>query len=1206
MVNVALNAYKMARIVTYEDQAAAEAYPDKGIVAGDSLSDILVKLYYLEPFCTFAAIHKDVDMHVFFDDIQVAARGTRRVVLRNLKAAAKTLKGLISDDLKAVLAIEKATVTATCPKLADLVREGIGAEGGPPVRVAQFLGVDNLLGRRRRVLGKKSKLNQRLTAALARKGRLRRLAMGTTVGAVKIFTAGVQPAAAYGSDVLGVSNTELGKLQSVALASMRPATRGRSRAALFAVKGDPTWSPATAPVQRWAAELWWTQFPRNKAVPCLSIQELNSAMAAAKARPARNWGQVRGAVDAAILSLKRIGWRFKDAANIITDQNVCIPLLQTGPKLFKKQLRDGVQRMWQRKLGESLKKEGWDGARVCTDPAAALGRSAWASHNPLAAFHAVKAFCGGCWTKDRAAKSGYVLPDLLCPLCNEATDTLEHRIFDCKKAAHVRSKFWDTIKKVDARKDLGPLFKTRGIWAHPADACPLPPASGGMDFEWNAAVPEQDRVVDNLGGNLVFVDGSASRHPVVDMRRASWAVAYYDDQGHVQATITGPVWQHLPQTPQSAEYTATVAAIQTMHRDTHLVGDCLGVVRAAQKLKQDLTPMGVHAGLMSDAADPNKIRFLASASWMPSHLTVAENASDKDKLWNEANSYADKLAGDKRLAIEDEIGQDVLKDAADMSKLVTANLRMIGSILSLWPPLPRAVERWNAGPRSRLMLVHDWKHAAARNHWRCAECGIYSPQPLSKGPPTKAGPCRPGRLQERILQAERADHKIDVVYIEGVQTHYCSICGAHGTWLWRKLLGRCAGKPRSQPVRWWLEEACRGGAALRSPPKAKKKAKPKKTMDPFTLIDASPPSRQPTDPLRNNVAASVEDRARWSKPVWGRGCNPEWDSEMDKVSVRKLRVDSQRPDDRRAMTVAQPAPASPTLLLPPASKDSEDDITCIRCSATVLASDDACAQCGLLRAAQQEVSDTVPLSAVTEASTAATSTASTPVLKSALKKDKTRKTKHVKLDPAPRTIIVATYRDIDLWWKASQLTGAPKRPQTSAPASSPTAPHRKVGRPRRIDAAIHPCGSGTGAGENAPAVAPLQVHTWHGGTLVPPPFLTSHFSLNPDTSCPDHDGGKRELSNEQRARLERSRLEASAKREAKQCIQRDVVDGVRRHSILGSDSSAASGVGTLSSPVPSVVVATCGTPAHSRVPTNAEERMVRLAARIRAKEARGD
>ena len=44
IVDVALAAYKMARKITFEGQIAEEAYPGCGIVAGDSLSDVLVKL----------------------------------------------------------------------------------------------------------------------------------------------------------------------------------------------------------------------------------------------------------------------------------------------------------------------------------------------------------------------------------------------------------------------------------------------------------------------------------------------------------------------------------------------------------------------------------------------------------------------------------------------------------------------------------------------------------------------------------------------------------------------------------------------------------------------------------------------------------------------------------------------------------------------------------------------------------------------------------------------------------------------------------------------------------------------------------------------------------------------------------------------------------------------------------------------------------
>ena len=209
----------------------------------DSLSDVIVKLYYMEPLRIFQAMHPEVDLQVFFDDMQMTARGSRKHVIKVLKNAATTLKKFITDEMGAVLAADKASVTATCPKLADLLRDAIGKDAGPRTRVAQFLGIDSLLGRRRGVLGKTSQIRARINSAVLRKVRLKRLAQGMPKGSSSIFTSGVQPAATYGADVLGLSDSELAKLQAVALSSMKPATKGRSKAAVFAVKGDPHGTP---------------------------------------------------------------------------------------------------------------------------------------------------------------------------------------------------------------------------------------------------------------------------------------------------------------------------------------------------------------------------------------------------------------------------------------------------------------------------------------------------------------------------------------------------------------------------------------------------------------------------------------------------------------------------------------------------------------------------------------------------------------------------------------------------------------------------------------------------------------------------------------------------------------------------------------------------------------------------------------------------
>ena len=74
VVDAAIGAYRMARILTYEGQASEEHFPAQGIVAGDSLSDVLVKLYYLEAFDDFVALHPGIELDVYFDDIQLAQK----------------------------------------------------------------------------------------------------------------------------------------------------------------------------------------------------------------------------------------------------------------------------------------------------------------------------------------------------------------------------------------------------------------------------------------------------------------------------------------------------------------------------------------------------------------------------------------------------------------------------------------------------------------------------------------------------------------------------------------------------------------------------------------------------------------------------------------------------------------------------------------------------------------------------------------------------------------------------------------------------------------------------------------------------------------------------------------------------------------------------------------------------------------------------
>jgi len=983
LVDITINAYRMARVVTYEGRPAADVYPSRGIVAGDSLSDVLVKLYYLETLDEFAVANPSVGLEVYFDDLQISARGPARLVQKTLPEAASNLKKCIEVDLQATLAIDKATLTASSQDLLCNLREAIGAPAGPVVEVAQFLGVDSQLGRCRRKVFRKSKLKQRISTVAARRPRLRRLRSGTGKGAVKIFTTGVLSAASYGAETMGISNKDLDVLQKAAADAMPPLPRGRSRSALFTAMGDPTWRVAVAPAIRWAQEVWAAESKSKSAATKISIPQLKAAWhVASKAWP-KNWGGSRGAVDATHLSLKRIGWSFDGPLHYVTDRGAKIPLEDTSPKLLASMLREGVQRSWHRKFARSLTKAGWKGSRVCPGPVASLLRSTWASKNPKQAHAVLKAFTGATWTKERAAEAGYKIDDLTCALCGKARDTLQHRVCDCPMVDGIRRKHTDAFKFIKATAPNDPHRAFRGIWGHPADATPLPAESGGTVITWGDAVPPEDRDVGKLGGHYVFTDGSASRHPVSELRRAAWGLVFINPDESVQASVRGPVWRHLPQTPQAGEYLGTVAAIQMMKRPTRMVGDCLGVVNATRQLLASPDPGGVHGGLLRDAVRQNKAANVVDVSWMPSHQTLKDNATQNEAFMHAGNKRADTEAGDARQDAEAEAGTDRLLEAQAEADGIKKCLKAVGAVLAEWPPLARECGRLEAAPRGTLSVTHEWSYVNERRYWRCRACGTFCARSFEEGPPPKAPPCRPGRSTERAIEAMRLGHNLEEITIAGVPTVYCRSCGVHGSWQWRCLLKPCLCKPANAQAAAWLERAYHGVSPPLQQANLKKsaKARPRRSQVKAGLRPKKPPL--PQNPLRNATTASAEDRARWmlidatttltEAPTAGAG-------------LSRNPVPSETPAPNQCLKKPLKTPhAALRSLLPPQYLDDDDEaeITCHICQAVVLASDDACSQCGLKRA----ISDPCIAQDLSTASAAADTAArasSPPMLEPAL------------------------------------------------------------------------------------------------------------------------------------------------------------------------------------------------------------------------------
>ena len=91
---------------------------------------------------------------------------------------------------------------------------------------------------------------------------------------------------------------------------------------------------------------------------------LKKVWGAIAADPPASWDEARGAVDAADLSARRLGWCFTDFETMCTDQGTTTSLATTSPSLLAKLLREAVQRKWQRQMATGLSQNGWIGSRV--------------------------------------------------------------------------------------------------------------------------------------------------------------------------------------------------------------------------------------------------------------------------------------------------------------------------------------------------------------------------------------------------------------------------------------------------------------------------------------------------------------------------------------------------------------------------------------------------------------------------------------------------------------------------------------------------------------------------------------------------------------------------------------------------------------------------------------------------------------------------
>ncbi len=362
-------------------------------------------------------------LSMYVDDVSIGAGGQPDEVVAAIGPAFHDLVAAFRTELFIDLAPAKGRTVASSGALARRLARVVGASGGHAVDAAVHLGIDAAAGKRRAVWGHGSSRDGRLRKAMGRTERVLRLRRAGGERAKRIASSGIRPQAAYGAEVHGVSNAELRTVRAKLLRVVGPSGSGHSSTLLQMVVGDPAHDIAVAPILRWAAEVWASV----TGVPnALKVPTLRAAGEAAQAQASQRWCDVRGPVQAAKLSLARLGWSAEDPFTLVDDQGTRHVLSDNSPAFMASALRSSRIRQLER---AALGVTDDPGARLFS----AVARLFCAHGGPTpphqqAALMAV--LCGAVWPAARLFRHG-LADSPICALCGAAPDTIWHRTWEC-------------------------------------------------------------------------------------------------------------------------------------------------------------------------------------------------------------------------------------------------------------------------------------------------------------------------------------------------------------------------------------------------------------------------------------------------------------------------------------------------------------------------------------------------------------------------------------------------------------------------------------------------------------------------------------------------------------------------------------------------------------------------------------------------------
>ncbi|CAK0807698.1 unnamed protein product, partial [Prorocentrum cordatum] len=390
----------------------------------------------------------------------------------------------------------------------------------------------------------------RAAEALARARRLRVLkAAGAEIDAV--HKAGPTASMAWGRTVTGIADGELHCWRVAAARSAGRLPNGASlgfRLRAAEVQRNRSLDPAAILAGQTVSML--ASLLQSGEVPLGMMRAGLEAADSRHQQSASPWVACRSPIDAAVLSMKRIGRHFVSERQLVTDQGDVLNLLDLGPRDLGQEAAFGARRASDRSELQRLAKGGWHTQPLFWDAIGGLiGPGGLLGAREKAAF--VSYLSNAHWPQQRLCRSGERNHSRCC-LCGAARGTLWHRLFECPALEPVRRDSVSTRLLRCARRVRALGGEAAEDFARGWPPAPFPrlgPRSDAMEVYWI------NRPADSRLTGRLFLDGSALEPAFGALRRAGWAIVQTDADGNLIAAAFGTVRRDLcpQQTSKNAE-----------------------------------------------------------------------------------------------------------------------------------------------------------------------------------------------------------------------------------------------------------------------------------------------------------------------------------------------------------------------------------------------------------------------------------------------------------------------------------------------------------------------------------------------------------------------------------------------------------------------------------------------------------------------------